>query len=314
MLVLCPSCTTPLEVPDDQVGRIVLCPDCHAKFVPPRKTALGQACLIGRIALPWLQAILWGVLVWAMLSAASAPTWAWVVFWIYVPVLGMVTLLAEAVPRKQPSSRLVILLNIGLVYAILSAASASDWTRTLFVSYAFIVVLNALLEPRKSTEAPSSEGKQAKPSEQQPGDGAKVVRDEKVNEATVEGCLTLATYCLLFPLGLALLFAILSGINTPWWGWLVYWTSVLVFGGTATGYLAIAALVLRGRDDPTRDAAGGSQHQLADGDSEPKGEGDFQQCTTNGVEDRLHDCQQTAEPSRPTEDKEGPTAEGPQNA
>jgi hypothetical protein len=62
-----------------------------------QKTGTALAYLVVLITLPWVLFILPTALLYAVLSAVNAPTWAWVVFWVYVPIGVLTTLLVEAV-------------------------------------------------------------------------------------------------------------------------------------------------------------------------------------------------------------------------
>lgn len=55
-------------------------------------------CLLALAALA-IQLPLWACLMFGILDASGAPTWCWVLFWIYVPVcvvLGVIRAIAEA--------------------------------------------------------------------------------------------------------------------------------------------------------------------------------------------------------------------------
>jgi hypothetical protein len=65
-----------------------------------QKTWTTLAYLVVFFTLPWVLFILGTALLYAVLSAVHAPTWAWVVFWVYVPIGVLATLLVR-LPLKR---------------------------------------------------------------------------------------------------------------------------------------------------------------------------------------------------------------------
>ena len=63
----------------------------------------GLGCLIAVLAL-FIQLPLFCALIYAVLEASAAPTWAWAIFWAYVPVcfiLGIFRAVAEALAKSD---------------------------------------------------------------------------------------------------------------------------------------------------------------------------------------------------------------------
>ena len=190
-----------------------------------QKTWTALAYLVVLLTLPWVLFILGTALLYAVLSAVHAPTWAWVVFWVYVPIGVLATLLVEASSQAPEPASVGDVLRILLVYEVLSAASIPIWTWIVFWLYFSMLVLNFVLRSSKRSAVSASDGK-TRPiqSEQQPVAGhAAISKDQTAEDTKVaQGCLTLLALIAL-PLHAALGYAILSGINAATWIWIVFW-------------------------------------------------------------------------------------------
>jgi hypothetical protein len=215
------------------------------------KTWTALAYLVVLLTLPWVLFILGTALLYAVLATVHAPTWAWVVFWVFVPVRVLATLLREAVSRVPEPASVGDVLRILLVYEVLSAASIPIWAWVVFWLYFSMLVLNIVLRSSRKSAVSAGNGKITPiPGEQQPvAEPAAISKDQAAEDTKVaQGGLTLlATIAL--PLVTALGYAILSGINAATWIWIGFWVYVVWFFGSATvGAFLIAFVALSRRE------------------------------------------------------------------